>query len=52
LKPAASGFPAIPGRILYGATEAQTNSEQPEIINEPSFVAGRNANDPAACPTS
>lgn len=52
LKPAATGFAAIPGRILYGATEAQTNPDQPEILNEPSFTSGRNANDPNACPTS
>jgi hypothetical protein len=52
LKPAAAGFTAIPGRVLYGATEAQTNPDQPEIQNEPSFTTGRNANDPAACPTT
>jgi hypothetical protein len=52
LKPAASSFSAIPGRILYGSTEAQTNKDQPEIINEPAFVSGRNANDPNACPTT
>jgi hypothetical protein len=52
LRPAATGFPAIPGRLLYGATEVQTNPSQPEIINEPSFTTGRNANDPSPCPTS
>jgi starch-binding outer membrane protein, SusD/RagB family len=51
LKPA-SATPAVPGRILYGSTEAQTNPDQPEILNEPAFPTGRNANDPAACPTS
>jgi hypothetical protein len=51
LRPA-TATAAVPGRILYGSTEAQTNPDQPEILNEPAFPSGRNANDPAACPTS
>jgi hypothetical protein len=51
LRPA-TATAAVPGRILYGSTEAQTNPGQPEIINEPAFPSGRNTNDPVACPTS
>jgi hypothetical protein len=37
----------VPGRLLYGTTEKQTN---PNIPAEQSLAAARNANDPAACP--
>lgn len=49
LKPAKSKL-VIPGRFLYGSTEAQTNR-----VNTPTeqpLSTGRNWNDPNACPSS
>lgn len=50
LKPARNKL-VVPGRFLYGSTEAQTNP-QPQTTNEPSLATGRNWNDPNACPSS
>jgi hypothetical protein len=41
--------PAIPGRLFYGQTEEQTNSNTPSSDSQNLFTF-RNANDPAACP--
>lgn len=38
----------IPGRLLYGQTEVQTNSAN--VPAEQALAVGRNWNDPAACP--
>lgn len=46
LKPARNKL-AIPGRLLYGTTEMQTNTNAP--TNEPALATGRNWNDPVAC---
>jgi hypothetical protein len=40
---------AIPGRLYYGQTEEQTNSNTPRSDQQNLFTV-RNANDPAACP--
>lgn len=42
----AKGKTAIPGRLLYGQTEAQTNSKTPEELP---LATGRNWNDPNGC---
>lgn len=42
----ANGASVVPGRLLYGITERQTNPNVPE----PSAQPARNANDPNACP--
>lgn len=42
----ANGASVIPGRLLYGVTERQTNPNVPE----PSAQPARNANDPNPCP--
>ena len=49
LQPAVPSFSAIPGRLLYGETESQTNSD-PALKNEGPLQSFRNANDPNACP--
>jgi hypothetical protein len=49
LKPAKSKL-VIPGRFLYGSTEAQTNPEN--TPTEQPLSAGRNWNDPNACPAA
>jgi hypothetical protein len=41
----------IPGRIYYGETEEQTNSHTPASTAQ-TLSSVRNANDPAACPSS
>ncbi|HEX6534563.1 MAG TPA: SusD/RagB family nutrient-binding outer membrane lipoprotein, partial [Gemmatimonadaceae bacterium] len=41
----ANGATVIPGRLLYGVTERQTNPNVPEPSQQPA----RNANDPNAC---
>jgi len=46
LKPAKNKL-AIPGRLLYGTTETQTNPVN--TPTEPPLATGRNANDPNAC---
>ncbi len=51
LKPANPSFTTVPGRLLYGVTEKQTNSD-PALKAEGSLSTYRNANDPNACPTS
>jgi len=51
LKPANSAFQAVPGRLLYGTTEKQTNSD-PALAAEGPLQSFRNANDPTACPTT
>ena len=48
LKPA-KGRSAVPGRIPYGTTELQTNTNA--ATDPPTLITGRNANDPGACPT-
>jgi len=48
----ASGEPRIPGRLFYGDTEEQTNSNTPASSTQNLTGAGaafRNDNDPAAC---
>ncbi|MEP6729475.1 MAG: SusD/RagB family nutrient-binding outer membrane lipoprotein [bacterium] len=52
MKAANAAYTAIPGRLLYGVTEQQTNPTQPQIMSEGSLQTFRNANDPAACPSS
>jgi hypothetical protein len=52
LKPASASFTAIPGRLLYGTTEKQTNPDDPSVKAEGPLQSYRNANDPAPCPTS
>jgi starch-binding outer membrane protein, SusD/RagB family len=52
MRPQNAAYTAIPGRLKYGITEQQTNPDQPEIQNEGSLQTFRNANDPAACPSS
>ena len=42
-----NGATAIPGRLLYGVTERQTNPNVPDVGSQPP----RNANDPNPCPT-
>ena len=42
----ANGASVVPGRLLYGVTERQTNPNVPE----PSAQPARNANDPNPCP--
>jgi hypothetical protein len=42
-----NGASVIPGRLLYGLTERQTNPNVPDVGAQPP----RNANDPNACPT-
>lgn len=49
LKPANAAATVVPGRLLYGSTEKQTN---PNVPAEGSLQTSRNANDPAACPTT
>ncbi|HEY2066430.1 MAG TPA: SusD/RagB family nutrient-binding outer membrane lipoprotein [Gemmatimonadaceae bacterium] len=49
LVPTADAFTAVPGRFFYGTTEKQTN---PNVPAEAALLTARNANDPAACPTS
>ncbi|MEP6618356.1 MAG: SusD/RagB family nutrient-binding outer membrane lipoprotein [bacterium] len=50
LKPANSSFSAVPGRLLYGTTESQTNGgNRPP---EGALQSSRNANDPGPCPTA
>ena len=50
LKPS-RGQPAVPGRLLYGQTEEQTNPNTPPSSAQNLFTV-RNWNDPNACPTS
>lgn len=45
------GKPAVPGRLIYGQTEEQTNPNTPSSANQNLFTV-RNWNDPNACPTS
>jgi hypothetical protein len=45
----ARGKTVIPGRLYYGQTEEQTNSNTPSS-DQQNLVTVRNANDPAACP--
>lgn len=40
----------LPGRLLYGTTERQTNSNVPDVGEQ--RQTPRNSNDPAACPTA
>src|ERR1700730_3528581 len=47
LKPA-TGKLAIPARLYYGSTEAQTNSNTPSFADQQ--ASPRNENDPNACP--
>jgi hypothetical protein len=47
LKPA-TGKLAIPARLYYGSTEAQTNSNTPSFVDQQ--ASPRNENDPNACP--
>lgn len=49
LQPTLSSASVVPGRLLYGNTEKQTN---PNVPAEGSLQTSRNANDPAPCPTS
>lgn len=49
LRPAVPAFTAVPGRLLYGVTEQQTNPD-PALKNEGPLQSFRNANDPNACP--
>lgn len=49
LQPAVPSFTAVPGRLLYGETESQTNPD-PALKNEGPLQSFRNANDPNACP--
>jgi hypothetical protein len=49
LKPAL-GRTVVPGRIPYGTTELQTNENA--ATDPPTLITGRNANDPAACPSA
>lgn len=44
----ALGRSVVPGRIPYGITEVQTNSNTPADPG-PTLITGRNANDPNAC---
>ena len=44
----AIGEPRIPGRLIYGDTEEQTNSNTPESSTQ-NLRTVRNDNDPAAC---
>ena len=48
LRPANASFTAVPGRLLYGETEFQTNSAN--LPTEGTLQTFRNANDPGACP--
>jgi hypothetical protein len=48
LKPAL-GRTVVPGRMPYGTTELQTNTKA--LTDPPTLITGRNANDPAACPS-
>lgn len=48
LRPAVGSFTAVPGRLLYGATEKQTNPDN--TPSEGPLQTFRNANDPNACP--
>ena len=50
LKPARSKT-VIPGRLYYGSTEEQTNTNTP-ASDEQNLITVRNENDPAACPAS
>ncbi|MEO8336638.1 MAG: SusD/RagB family nutrient-binding outer membrane lipoprotein [bacterium] len=52
LKPASASFTTVPGRLLYGTTEKQTNPDDPSVKAEGPLQSYRNANDPAACPPS
>lgn len=45
----AAGNPRIPGRLIYGDTEEQTNSNTPPASAQ-NLLTVRNDNDPAACP--
>jgi hypothetical protein len=47
LKPA-RGRSRVPGRLIYGQTEEQTNSNTPSASSQNLFTV-RNANDPNAC---
>jgi hypothetical protein len=47
LKPA-TGKLAIPSRLYYGSTEAQTNPNTPSFTDQQ--ASPRNENDPNACP--
>lgn len=49
LTPANSSASVVPGRLLYGQTETQTN---PNIPTEGSLQTSRNKNDPLPCPTA
>jgi starch-binding outer membrane protein, SusD/RagB family len=49
LKPTNPSATVVPGRLLYGETESQTN---PNIPAEGSLQTSRNRNDPNPCPTS
>jgi hypothetical protein len=49
LLPANTSFTSVPGRLLYGQTEKQTNGAQPQVINEGTLQTFRNANDPNPC---
>ena len=44
----AAGNPRIPGRLIYGDTEEQTNSNTPASTSQ-NLLTVRNDNDPAAC---
>ena len=46
----AIGQPNIPGRIFYGSTEEQTNSNTPSAATQLATNGFRNPNDPAGCP--
>jgi starch-binding outer membrane protein, SusD/RagB family len=47
----ALGRAAVPGRLPYGQTEAQTNPDNIPLADENLFTV-RNPNDPNGCPTS
>ena len=50
LTPSNPAFAVVPGRFLYGTTEAQTNKDNKPT--EGPLQTFRNPNDPNACPTS
>ena len=49
LRASVPSFASVPGRLLYGETESQTNPD-PALVNEGPLQTFRNANDPNACP--
>ena len=49
LVPTNTAYTVVPGRLIYGSTEHQTN---PNIPPEGPLTTSRNENDPIACPTS